>query len=91
MQTRSGSVSFIAVGNEQTVVQDIVVAECRALGKAGGAAGELDVDRTVELQLLGKCREPMPLLITGELGNIIEPHRAVGGIGADGNDQPQFG
>ena len=83
MQTRSRSVSFI--------VQNIVMAECRALWKAGGAAGELDVYRFVELQFVSKCREAVPLAITGEMGNISEPRRAVGRIVTDGNDQPQLG
>ncbi|KAI3475675.1 hypothetical protein L1887_62893 [Cichorium endivia] len=33
------------------VVEDVVVAQRRALGKAGGTRGVLDVDRVVELQL----------------------------------------
>ena len=91
MHTRSCSVSFIAPAMNKAVVQDIVVAERGTLGKAGRAAGELDIYRVVELQLFGERREAMPLGITGEMGNISEPHRAVGGISADGNDQPQFG
>ena len=78
-------------GNEQPVVQDIVVAECGTFWKAGGAAGELDVYWVVELQLFSERRKPIPLGITGETGNITKPHHAVDRIGADGNDQPQSG
>ena len=71
-------------GNEQTVVQNIVVAERGTLGKAGRAAGKLDVDRVVELQLFGEYGKAVPLGIPGEMGNIVEPHCAVGGVAADG-------
>jgi hypothetical protein len=54
-----------------------VVAECGVLGKAGGAAGELDVYRVVELQLVSECGEAIPLGITGEMGDIFEPNRTV--------------
>ena len=37
--------------DEEAVVENIVVRQRRALGKAGGAGGELDIDRLVELQL----------------------------------------
>ena len=67
------------------------MAERGALWKAGGAAGELDVDRVVELQLFGERGETVPLGIIGETGNIVELHHAVGVIAADGDDQPQFG
>ena len=39
------------LGGEVAVVEDVVVAERGALGIAGGPAGELDVDRIVELLL----------------------------------------
>ena len=52
-------------GDEETVVQDIVVAERGALREASRAAGELDVDRVVELQFVGERRETVPLGIAG--------------------------
>ena len=39
-----------------------MVAEGGALGKAGGAASELDVYRVVELQLFGECSKSVPLV-----------------------------
>jgi len=78
-------------GDEQAVIQDIVVAERGALWEACRAAGELDVDRVVELQLFGERGKAMLLGVTRETGDIFEPHRAVRGIGTDGDDQPQFG
>ena len=41
------------LADEEPVVEDVVVAERRALGEAGGAARVLDVDRVVELQARG--------------------------------------
>ena len=38
------------LADEEAVVEDVVMGERRAFGKAGGARGELDVDRLVELQ-----------------------------------------
>ena len=67
-----------------------MVAECGALGKAGGAAGELDVYWIVELQLVSECGEAIALGITAEMGDIFEPNRAVSWIGANGDDQPQI-
>ena len=52
-------------------------------GKAGRAAGELDVYRVVELQLFGERREAVPLGVAGKTENIAEPHHAVGRIVAD--------
>jgi hypothetical protein len=38
------------LGDEPAVVEDVVVRERRALGKAGGAGGVLDVDDIVKVQ-----------------------------------------
>ena len=43
--------------DEVAVVEDVVVAERRALGEAGGAARVLDVDRIVEVELGHPARE----------------------------------
>ena len=51
MQMRSASAEAHRLADEKSVVQDVVVSERGALRKAGRAAGELDVDRIVELQL----------------------------------------
>ena len=38
------------LADEEAIVENIMVRQRRALGKAGGARGELNVDRLVELQ-----------------------------------------
>ena len=46
--------------HEEAVVEDVVVGERRPFRRAGGARGELDVDRLVELQPgfdVGQCRQ----------------------------------
>ncbi len=77
-------------GDEKSVVQNIVVAERGALWEAGRAAGELDVYRVVELQLLGERRKAVPLGIAGDTGDIVKPHHAADVVGADRDHQPQF-
>jgi hypothetical protein len=67
------------------------VAERGTFWKPDRAAGELNVHQVVELQISGECGKAMSLGIPGETGNIIEPHHAVGMIGADRDDQPQLG
>ena len=51
-----------ALADEEAVVEDVAVGQRRALGQAGGAAGELDVDRVVGLQrcadLVQRARGP---------------------------------
>ena len=44
------------LAEEEAVVQDVVVRQRRALRRAGGARGELDVDRVVELQPVRQFR-----------------------------------
>ena len=48
------------LADEVAVVQDVVVAERGALGKARRARGELDVDGVVELQLRRRARRASP-------------------------------
>ena len=59
MHRRSSRRQPHRLADEEAVVEDVVVRQRRAFGKAGGAAGELNVDRLVELQLrreLGDAR-----------------------------------
>ena len=49
--------------DEVAVIDDVVVREGRALRSAGGAGGELDVDRIVELQLCAEGGERLALLV----------------------------
>ncbi len=39
-------------GNEIAVINDVEVSQCRALGQAGRATGELDVDRFIRVDVL---------------------------------------
>ncbi len=64
------------LAHEVAVVQDIVVAERGALGKARGARGELDVDRVVELQLRRQLGETRLLGVAARRRNIVEVQHA---------------
>ena len=67
MVERHRNAHLVALGEahrlaeEIAVVQDVVVRQRGALRRAGGARGELDVDRIVELQLRGQFRQTLPL------------------------------
>ena len=76
MQSRSFSGELQPLGDEVAVVQDVVVAERRALGVAGRARGELDVDRVVELQLRPELGELHPLGIAAGRRDIVEVQHA---------------
>jgi hypothetical protein len=80
---------FHRLGDEKAVVEDVVVREGRALRKAGGARGELDVDRVVELQFVGQRGEASALGGTGERRNIIEAQHAGHALHADADREPQ--
>ena len=64
------------LADEEAVVEDVVVRQGRALGVAGGAGGELDVDRVVELQLLGQHGERGQLLAGRRAQQLIEVEHA---------------
>ena len=61
----------------------------RAFGKAGGARGELDVDRLVELQLRGKLGEPLCFLRGAARKDFGEAKRAGMPAVAKQHDRPQ--
>ncbi len=52
---------LLRLADEEAVVEDVVVGERRPLGRAGGAAGELDVDRLVELEPAGELDQARAL------------------------------
>ena len=57
MQTRSAVGVAEQAADEEPVVEDVVVRECRALGEAGGPRRVLDVDRVAEAQRRGaRCQ-----------------------------------
>ena len=62
--------------HEVAVVQDVMVAERGALGKAGRARRELDVDRIVELQMRRKVGDPRLLGIAAGRGDVLEIEHA---------------
>ena len=66
------------LGQEVTVVQDVVMGEGRALGSAGGARGVLDVDGIVELEEALALRERLraDTLATGpkRIPLVLEDH-----------------
>ncbi len=91
MHSRSAAAEPHCLADEEAVVEDVVVGQGGTLGKPGGAAGELDVDRIVELQSAGKRREPVMLGRAGEAVNRVEPQRARHILGTDRDHQAQFG
>ena len=68
-----------------------MVAERRALGEARGAAGELDVDRVVELQLAGEIVQPVAFRCARERRHLGEVVHAGGGLGAEADDGLEIG
>ena len=60
------------LADEEPVVEDVVVAERRALGEARGAARVLDVDRVVELQARGAVAQRLGVGAVG-LGEQLVP------------------
>ena len=91
MQSRSLFGELHRPGDEEAVVEDVVVGQRRALGKAGGAAGELDVDRVVELQRLGERGEVAALGVAAQTATSANGIMPACALLADGDDEPQIG
>ena len=73
MHSRSRSVRRIASPMKKPLLRMLWWRERGALGIAGRAAGELDVDRVVELQLFGElAASAMPLAAAGDIEDIVE-------------------
>src|SRR6516164_9862223 len=81
---------FHRLAKAERVVQDIVVAKCGSLRKPGRAAGELDIDRIIELQQTGERRKPFPSCFAGEIINAVETYGTRHLIAADCDDEPQI-
>ncbi len=64
------------LADEEAVVEDVVMRQRRAFGKAGGARGELDIDRLVELQLRPELGDALRLLLGAARQNFREAERA---------------
>ena len=62
--------------DEVAVVEDVVVRQRHALRRAGGAAGELDVDRIVELQAVRERCERVAMPVAAHRQNVLERDRA---------------
>ena len=72
MQTEFKLIVVQHLADEEAVVENIVVGQRGTLGQTGGAGGELDVDRLVELQ--DRCEVPQPLtrVFVAEMGDLVE-------------------
>ena len=79
------------LAHEEPVVEDIVMGERRALGVAGRAAGELDIDRVVELKLRPDLRQPRRLPRTARLHQFVEGQHARLRARTEMNDRAQMG
>jgi hypothetical protein len=66
------------LADEKAVVEDVVVGQRRALGRPRRAAGELDVDRIVELQARLQRRQFGALGLRGRPGDVGEVEGARG-------------
>ena len=91
MQTRSRSVKSLGFADEIAVVEDVVVGQRGALGRASGAAGELDVDRIVELQRGGELGELRAMALAAHCEHVGETQKAALLVVADPNERPQRG
>ena len=78
------------LADEEAVVEDVVVRKRRALGKAGGAAGELDVDRIVELERVREFGKTRRLGRTAERRDIGEGVAAGRGLRSDEDHRLQM-
>ena len=65
-------------GDEAGIVDDIGVGEGGALGRAGGAGGELDVDRLVGIELAREIIEPQAMRRAADRHDVIEIQHALG-------------
>src|SRR6516225_10092473 len=81
---------FHCLAKAERVVQDVVVAKCGTLRKPGRAAGELDVDRIIELQQTSERRKPFPSCFAGKIINAVETYYTRHLIAADSDDEPQI-
>ena len=75
------------LADEIAVVQDVVVGQRRALGRAGGSRGELDVDRVVELKRRLEGHEFGALGRRRGLGDLIEIEHARRLVRAEADDE----
>ena len=89
MHSRSCLGEAHAVGDDPGVVDDVVVGQRRALGRAGGAGGELDVDRIVGVEGARHRFEAQRLRRTPELPHVAEPEHSRPGVVAHRNHDPQ--
>ncbi len=74
---------------EPGVVDDVVVAERRRLGRAGRARGELDVDRIVKLEPIGKFRHAFTCRSIASAQHIAPGHGARRAVFAEPDHPPK--
>ena len=71
--------------NEITIIQDIVVCQCRTFRCARGAGGELDIDRIIKLQLARQIAQAFMMRWRTHIQNAAEGDHAWRGAGVDLN------
>ena len=74
-----------AVGDEARIVDDVAVGERGALGRAGSAGGELDIDRVVRAERCGERVQPRRLLRPAQPDHILEAEQPGSGVVAHRN------
>ena len=90
MQIRSALGQAHRAADEIAVVEDVVVRQRDALGRSGGAAGELDVDGIVELQGLAERGEFVAVARAAHAGDRLERNGAGSGRAADLDHRAQL-
>ena len=80
----------LRLADEIAVVEDIVMGQRRAFSRAGGAAGELDVDRIVELQLRRQFRQELATEVAAHAEHVIEAQEAPLLAAADADQRRQM-
>src|SRR5208337_4078435 len=81
----------LSLPDEIAIVEDIVVRQRRSFWSARRAAGELDVDGIVELQLLLQLRQYVPMTIAAHPGHGVEAEEAANLVGTDADQRLERG
>ena len=71
---------------EVAVVEQVVVGERRAFGRAGGAAGELDIDGVIELERRRQRRLRAAFAVAAHAHHVVEAIEAAALVGANADE-----
>ena len=82
---------FQGVDGEQGVVDNVAVGEGGALGRAGGAAGELDIDRLLRGERIGDGGQLLDVRVPGQGGDAVEIEHARAGAASHADHGAQMG